>query len=549
MRYNPDVKPERGLYFSGKGVRRDKPYTFEQVKGRLPEPILSGHDDWLGCYWYTWSVAFKNARSPGRESGFVSDFIDAAFNQDIFLFDTVFITMYSDLARPWLPGIAALDNFYVKQQPDGEIPRELVRDTGEDVEFWLNREGLPLHSYFHNHYGYRALRTMPRPNLEEMYFPSLEREHDEIPYYTLDNLNHPLLAWGEWISYLQTGDIKRLSMVFLPLMWQYRFLRNILRHGNGLYVTDWASMDNSPRNKDLGCGIDISCEMALFALNLLDILSVLEQRDIHPVDNDLREALRIDRQDLIEAINSRMWNENSGFYYDLKRDGTQNTIKTAAAYWALAAGVAGNGQALRMARLLEDVNAFNRLHRLPVLSADEPEYNPRGGYWKGSVWPSMNTMALYGLERYGYDKLARDIALNHLDVVAKVWRNTGTIWESYPPDSLDAGDSDHPAFVGGSGIGPTRYLLRYALGFFPDAPRNHLLWKLDHDMLSKGSIGCNRLRFGEVTADLLASVSGGKLFVKVRSDLPFTLEIHMKENALTNRPIKNEADFSLELPL
>ncbi len=328
MKYNPDVKPERGLYFSGKGVRQKKQFTFEEVRGLLPQPVLSGHDDWLGCYWYAWSVAFKNAKHPTRQSGFVSDFIDAAFNQDIFLFDTVFITMYADLARPWLPGIAALDNFYVKQQPDGEIPRELVRDTGEDVEFWLNREGLPLHSYFHNHYGYRKLRTMPRPNLDEMYFPRLEREHDEIPYYTLDNLNHPLMAWGEWASYLQTGDLQRLSEVFLPLMWQYRFLHNILRHKNGLYVTDWASMDNSPRNKNLGCGIDISCEMALFTGNLLDILSVLERHDIHPVDTDLREALRIDRQDLIRAINARMWDEDAGFYFDLQQDGKRGAVKT-----------------------------------------------------------------------------------------------------------------------------------------------------------------------------------------------------------------------------
>lgn len=544
MKNNTTVKPQRGLYFSGKGTQQKEIFSFDEIKPLLPEPILSGHEDWLDCYWYAWSVAFKNAQHP--KSGLVSDFIDSAFNQDIFLYDTVFITMYADLVQPWLPGIAALDNFYIKQQPNGEIPRELVRDTGEDLDYWVNYENQPLHSYFHNHYGYRTLHTMPRPNVEDMYFPNLEREQSEISYYTLDNLNHPLLAWGEWVSYLQTGDLKRLSQVFLPLLWQYRAMRSILKHENGLYVTDWASMDNSPRNKYLGCGVDISCEMALFLGNLLDILTELEQQGVHPVDTNLRDTLRCDRRQLIRAINSQMWNEQAGFFFDLQRDGSQCTIKTAAAYWALAAGVASYDQAKHMIDWLNNSSAFNRLHRLPVLSADEAGYVPQGGYWQGSVWPTINTMVLYGLERYGYDQVARDIALNHLDAVAKVWQSTGTIWETYAPDTLDAGDSDHPAFVGSSGIGPTRYLLRYALGFQPNAPEQKLLWKLAPEMLDSGPVGCKHFRFGNIFADLLAQKIDGEITVDISTNLPFTLEIHIRGHVALQETVSKESHFQLE---
>ncbi len=68
------------------------------------------------------------SRRPG--SGFVSPFIDAAFNQNIFLWDTCFMTMFCNYAHPYVPGICSLDNFYAKQHADGEICREINRTTG-----------------------------------------------------------------------------------------------------------------------------------------------------------------------------------------------------------------------------------------------------------------------------------------------------------------------------------------------------------------------------------------------------------------------------------
>ncbi len=75
---------------------------------------------------------------PG--SGFPSPFIDAAFNQNIFLWDTCFMTMFCNVAHPLVPGISSLDNFYAKQYPDGEIAREIDRTTGETFRAWQNTE-------------------------------------------------------------------------------------------------------------------------------------------------------------------------------------------------------------------------------------------------------------------------------------------------------------------------------------------------------------------------------------------------------------------------
>lgn len=78
---------------------------------------------------------------PSLESGFVSQFVDAAFNQNIFLWDTCFMTMFCNYAHPYVPGICSLDNFYAKQHEDGEISREINRATGKDFHQWANSEG------------------------------------------------------------------------------------------------------------------------------------------------------------------------------------------------------------------------------------------------------------------------------------------------------------------------------------------------------------------------------------------------------------------------
>ena len=77
----------------------------------------------MTMYWKAWEIGFGNFHEPHPGSGYVSQFIDAAFNQNIFLWDTCFMTMFCNVAHPLVPGIGSLDNFYAKQYEDGEICR------------------------------------------------------------------------------------------------------------------------------------------------------------------------------------------------------------------------------------------------------------------------------------------------------------------------------------------------------------------------------------------------------------------------------------------
>lgn len=209
------------------------------------------------------------------------------------------------------------------------------------------------------------------------------------PLLTLDALDNPVLSWAELESFSFTADTARLRAVRDPLVHYYRALRRYLRQGNGLYVTDWASMDNSPRNPALsggGVGVDISSQMVMFARHLAIIDSLTGCGD--------PGTWRRDADSLALQINCLMWDPDRHFYFDCSSRGDRIPVKTIAAFWTLLAGVAGENQAAALATELRNPNTFGRLHPVPSCAADEPGFVPWGGYWRGAVWPSTNTMVI-----------------------------------------------------------------------------------------------------------------------------------------------------------
>jgi hypothetical protein len=129
-----------------------------------------------------------------------------------------------------------------------------------------------------------------------------------------------------------------------------------------------------------------------------------------------------------------------------------------------------------------------------------------------------------GLDHYGHDALAREIALNHLDIMGRVFKETGTIWENYAPDSAAPGKPTGKDFVGWSGLGPILYLLEYAIGLKPNAPENELTWNLR----SSARQGCERFRFAGHVVSLVAEadpLDAKRLRVTVKSDGAFKLRL------------------------
>jgi len=524
------ARAAQSQFFSKKEYTPHALPVLAAVRDQLPAPVCDAKPLWIQTYWKAWELAFRNFHEPAPGSGYVSQFIDAAFNQNIFLWDTCFLTMFCNVAHPLVPGIGSLDNFYAKQHVDGEICREIDRKTGLDYTEWVNREGRSLFS----RWGWNGTRddavvyrnrVVPKP----------------APVLTLDALNHPIFAWAELESVRVTGDSNRLAAIFEPLVRYHDALEKYLRQGNGLYTTDWASMDNSPRNAFLrsgGCGLDISAEMVLFERQLSWMATFL---------GNAKEARRFAREaDSVAAlINRQMWDPARRFYFDLTPDGHRAPVKTIAAYWTLLARVARSTQAAELTAQLRNRATFGRLHRVPTLAADEPGYEPAGGYWRGAVWAPTDMMVIRGLENYGRFDLAREIAIEHLDRVAAVFELTGTIWENYAPDSVSPGKPAKGDFVGWSGLGPILFLLEYGIGLKPDALRNELSWDLRGDKAT----GCKRYRFNGRVIDLIATptANGKSWHVTVRSDGAFLLRLRAQGHEKQYHVVKGESRYVCSL--
>lgn len=109
-------------------------------------------------------------------------------------------------------------------------------------------------------------------------------------------------------------------------------------------------------------------------------------------------------------------------------------------YWSLLAGIVPSSRLAPYLSHLSNKNEFNRLHRVPSLSASTPGYEADGGYWKGGVWAPAVYMILRGLTNVEQDSLAYEIACNHLHNVVEVYHKTGTFFENYAPDMVRGND-------------------------------------------------------------------------------------------------------------
>lgn len=452
--------------------QRDLP-TFEQARTRLPQPFWGDHPDAIACYWRTWGLAFRGLRQPTSTNGFVANYIDTAFFDSLFMWDSVFILLFARYGRRAFPFHRTLDNFYAKQEADGFICKEFRAADG-------------------------------RPGYERF-----------DPNSTGPNV----LAWAEWEHWETSGDRNRLARVFPALVAYHQWLRAYRTWPDGSYwATGIASgMDNQPRaSRD-----DVSDWNAwrrppwarVTPANWPDDISWLYHAHLTWIDATLQQifsaklllriARELDRADdivdtarevdhLTAYCNARLWDDTDAFLYDRRPDGTRSNVKTVGAFWALLADVLPPDRRVRFVAHLNDPRSFNRPHRVPSIPADHLGYHAGGGYWLGSVWPPTNYMILRGLTQAGEDTLAHTIARNHLDNVVQTFRDTGTLWENYAPERVAQGNAAQPDFVGWGGLVPVAGLLEYVFGLRLDVPNGRLVW----DIRLLEEHGAHRYPFG-----------------------------------------------------
>jgi hypothetical protein len=388
-------------------------------KANLPALIADDHPLWVAMYDQAWQLAFKNLRQPEPGSGFIANFIDAAFNPSTFMWDSCFMTLFGQYGRRVFPFLGTLDNFYAKQHDDGFICREINSYSGSGV------------------------------------FQPLD------PRSTGPNI----LAWTELLHYGNSGDTTRLDTIFPALIAYHRWWKDWRTHPDGSYWTSgWGSgMDNQTRvpqseyHHRHTAWIDANFQQAL---NLESLLKMARLIGRHEFDAELKAELA----HLQQHINTTMWDETNGFYHDRAPDGQLSTVKSIGAFWGLLTDIVPTNRAERMMAQLENEATFKRPHRVPTQAADSIDYNPYGGYWLGGVWSPTNYMILRGLTQRGAHDLAHQIALNHVENVAQVFQHSLTLWENYSPEYTQPGKPAQGNFVGWTGLSAIAIPIEYLIG-------------------------------------------------------------------------------------
>ncbi len=446
---------------------------------QLPGLIADDHPAWVAAYDYAWRTAFSHLRQPASGSGFVANYIDTAFNDAIFLWDSCFMTLFGRYAEHVFPFAGTLDNFYAKQHPDGFICREITMDEG------------------------------------------IERFGPQDPRSTGPNI----LAWTEWMHYQFTGDEVRLAAVFPVLVAYHDWLRDWRTWPDGSYWTTGlaSGMDNQTRVPDAQWHhrhyrwLDMTLQQALSCHVLRQIAAVIGRPEFNA-------RLQAEYERLAEIVNTVMWDEASGFYYDVAPDGAFSRVKSIGAYWGLLAAVVPPERATRLIAHLDDPTSFNRPHRVPSQAAGSAGYAADGAYWRGGVWPPANYMVLQGLERAGQDDLAYNIARNHVEAVARVFESTGTLWENYAPEHITPGRPAAPNFVGWTGLSAINIPIEYVIGLRRGG-KSHLIWDIrltERHGVERYPLGSGR------AADLICAAresAAAAPVLTLRVDCALTLEI------------------------
>ncbi|XLS30532.1 MGH1-like glycoside hydrolase domain-containing protein [Flavobacteriaceae bacterium M23B6Z8] len=401
-------------------------------------------------------ITRSKVRGGDSEPFFKKPFVDAAFSDNIFLWDTCFIVSFAKYHLDELPVYQALDNFYDRMEDDGFIGREYRQDG-------------------------RSLWSKAHPV----------------------SINPPLLAFAETEIYSVKKDPERLRRVYPILKKNFEFHVNRYQGEDKLFWGDTLGMgmDNIPRfprgwTTDEGNGmthhelgdklgkmggataeerlntfiaeyvetlqgvwneqgrlVDLSAQMAMFALQLKFIAKEIG------ATQDIAAYERF-HSEVKEALNTHCWNEEDAYYYDLGY-GKQIKRKHIGMYWTLLGEVVPEEKLDTFLAHLTNPEEFYRKTPLPALSADDPDYKGWGDYWLGGVWAPTSYMVLKGLTANNKHELASDLAQKTYTAIAEVFEATGTFWENYAPDLISYGMPAKKDFCGWTGLIPIAVFKEY----------------------------------------------------------------------------------------
>ncbi len=466
-------------------------------RSEVPAPVYPD-SSLVKLYYKTWELASGRVRK-GPVGLPASPYLDEnCYEDQIWIWDTCLMTMFSKYCPGRFPGKESLMNLYTPIHDRVYTPLKIHLRDNPPIFAWVESEyykftgDLPHASlvmrqkrYLQKHFDY--FNTVPTGNVDTLVSPSYQPIHRKV-YGRKDKNGNLHVSGYSW-------------------------------HGGA------SGMDNTPRGRDAGgyqsvLWIDAISQQALSADCMSKLARELGMRKEAKYWKSQYEELR-------DTINKLYWDEQDGMYYDISvKDHKPCRIKTPASYWAMLAGIPSTSRAERMLKYIRNEDYMGGLYPWNSLSRDDKDYDSETGeYWRGGVWLPMAYMGTKALERYGFYNLADSLATRVVYQMLRTYENytPHTIWETYSPSgdfpSTEYGKRVRQDFCGWSALGPISLFIENIMGFRSvNALDNIVVWDIK---AVNGRHGLKSLRFGRVACSLIFNPQTQT--IETSSNAPFTL--------------------------
>jgi glycogen debranching enzyme len=183
--------------------------------------------------------------------------------------------------------------------------------------------------------------------------------------------------------------------------------------------------------------------MVFFARDMVRIASELR-------DTTASERYWADRGRIQTAINDNLWDDASGFYYDLRSDGTFVRDKSYTGLVPLIAGVVPAERIPVVLSALRDPRQFLSSGGIRSMSAASPDYIPGeagkgvNSNWRGPVWMPINYLLIQRITDLD-PPFAEELRGRLVDTVEQDWRATGRLHEYFDGDTATGLGADDQA--------------------------------------------------------------------------------------------------------
>ena len=295
----------------------------------------------------------------------------------------------------------------------------------------------------------RALFDYQEPN---GFIPDCIYRNNLIEENNYRNTKAPLAAWAVWEIYKQTKDASFIKEFYPKLKkyhsWWYKDRDHdqdgLCEFGSTdgtLIAGKWESgMDNAVRfdnskllkNADHAFSIDqesVDLNSFLYAEKnyLAKMAKVLKLAREEKNWNEQSGKLK-------KQIQTQFWDDSSGWFYDTSVDG-KSFVKDMGCegFLPLWAEVASIEQAKSIKNNLLNPITFNTFVPLPTLAANQPKFKPDNGYWRGPIWLDQSYFGIKGLEKYGYQNEANQLAHKLIHNAEGALEKGKSIRENYHP--------------------------------------------------------------------------------------------------------------------